>query len=307
VAAEQLTQLITTLNDALSRRVMAVVVEQHDLRDIQWCWLAFGSEGRLEQTISTDQDNGLVFAAENETQASGIKARLLPFAAAVNQLLDRCGFPLCMGQIMAGNPRWCMSEDGWRRQFQDWVRNTDPGALLNSMIFFDFRALAGNDRLAIRLREFLHNLTRENMRFLRQLAQGALETKPPLGLISDFLTEETSGSTGFIDLKKAGTRLFVDAARVFALSCGVPHTNTAQRIRLAGTALKMQDDEIAAAVDGFLFIQQLRLRTQLAADAREHANRVYPANLHEIDRRILKESLRQVRKLQSRLSLDFQL
>jgi CBS domain-containing protein len=307
VAAEQLTQLITALNDALSRRAIAVIAEQHDLRDIQWCWLAFGSEGRLEQTISTDQDNGLIFAAENEAQASGARARLLPFAAAVNQLLDRCGFPLCMGQIMAGNPRWCMSEDGWRKQFQDWVRNTDPDALLNSMIFFDFRALAGNEHLAARFREFLHDLTRENARFLRQLAQSALETKPPLGLISDFVTEQSAEGENFIDLKKSGARLFVDAARVFALLCGVPHTNTAQRLRQAGNALKMPDDEIAAITDGFLFIQQLRLRTQLAADAREHANRIYPANLHEIDRRILKESLRQARKLQSRLSLDFQL
>ncbi len=307
VAAEQLTQLITTLNDALTRRIIAFVSGQHDLQDIQWCWLTFGSEGRLEQTISTDQDNGLIFAAENEAQAAGLKARLLPFAAAVNQLLDRCGFPLCKGEIMAGNPRWCMSESAWRKQFQDWVRNTDPGALLNSVIFFDFRALAGEDALATRLQAFLHELTTQNTRFLRQLAQYALEAKPPLGLLSDFSTEKDPDGGAFIDLKKSGARLFVDAARVFALSSGIGHTNTAQRLRQAGSAIKMPSDEIAATVDAFFFIQQLRLRSQLSTDVHEHANRIDPGKLHEIDRRILKESLRQARKLQSRLSLDFQL
>ena len=307
VAAEQLTQLITTLNDALARRIIAFVSGQHDLQDIQWCWLTFGSEGRLEQTISTDQDNGLIFAAENEAQAAGLKARLLPFAAAVNQLLDRCGFPLCKGEIMAGNPRWCMSESAWRKQFQDWVRNTDPGALLNSVIFFDFRALAGEDALATRLQAFLHELTTQNTRFLRQLAQYALEAKPPLGLLSDFSTEKDPDGGAFIDLKKSGARLFVDAARVFALSSGIGHTNTAQRLRQAGSAIKMPSDEIAATVDAFFFIQQLRLRSQLSTDVHEHANRIDPGKLHEIDRRILKESLRQARKLQSRLSLDFQL
>lgn len=69
----------------------------------------------------------------------------------------------------------------------------------------------------------------------------------------------------------------------------------------------MPSDEIAATVDAFLFIQQLRLRFQLGTDVHEHANRIDPGKLHEIDRRILKESLRQARKLQSRLSLDFQL
>ena len=307
VAAEQLTQLITTLNDALARRIIAFVSGQHDLQDIQWCWLTFGSEGRLEQTISTDQDNGLIFAAENEAQAAGFKARLLPFAAAVNQLLDRCGFPLCKGEIMAGNPRWCMSESAWRKQFQDWVRNTDPGALQNSVIFFDFRALAGEDALTTRLQVFLHELTTQNTRFLRQLAQYALEAKPPLGLLSDFSTEKNASGGEFIDLKKSGARLFVDAARVFALSSGIGHTNTAQRLRQAGSAIKMPSDEIAATVDAFLFIQQLRLRSQLGTDVHEHANRIDPGKLHEIDRRILKESLRQARKLQSRLSLDFQL
>ena len=71
----------------------------------------------------------------------------------------------------------------------------------------------------------------------------------------------------------------------------------------------MSEADIASAVDAFLFIQQLRLRSQLSADqqARSVANRIAPESLNEIDRRILKESLRQARKLQSRLQLDYQL
>ncbi|MBM3343593.1 MAG: CBS domain-containing protein [Betaproteobacteria bacterium] len=160
VAAEPLTRLITTLNDALTGQVISLSARQHDLQGIRWCWLAFGSEGRQEQTVSTDQDNGLIFAADapDETQ---VKARLLPFAQDVNRLLDRCGFPLCAGEIMAGNPRWCLSEQGWRKQFDHWVRNTDPEALLNSVIFFDFRALAGDAALARELRGFLNGLVKE--------------------------------------------------------------------------------------------------------------------------------------------------
>lgn len=309
VAAEQLTQLITALNDALTQRVIEVVLAKHDLDGIRWCWLTFGSEGRQEQTVSTDQDNGLVFLTEGAMDIEQARTRLIAFAQDVNRQLDRCGFPLCLGQIMASNPRWCLTREEWQMQFADWVRNTDPDALLNSVIFFDFRGLTGHLPLAASLREYLTGLVKDNPRFLRQLAQYALEVKPPLGMISDFVMEAGSDGEAFIDLKKSAARLFVDAARVLALAAGLPQSNTAQRIRGAGSALKLNADEVDSAVDAFFFIQQLRLRGQLAGDeiARAKANRVVPSALNEIDRRILKESLRQARKLQSRLALDFQL
>jgi len=70
----------------------------------------------------------------------------------------------------------------------------------------------------------------------------------------------------------------------------------------------MPPEEIASISDGFFFLQALRLRGQMAADsAMGAANRINPADLNEVDRRILKESFRQARKLQSRIALDYQL
>jgi CBS domain-containing protein len=309
VFAEQLTHLITTLNDALTARVITVIAGQHELSGLSWCWLSFGSEGRQEQTASTDQDNGIVFAIEDDSDLSKTREKLLVFARAVNDQLDRCGFPLCTGDIMASNPRWCLSLSEWQTQFRTWVEHTSPEALLNSVIFFDFRSLTGDERLADELRDFLGELVKANTRFLRQLTQYALEAKPPLGMIRDFVTEETDDGQEFIDLKKSAARLFVDAARIMALASDVRQTGTAQRLRAAGIAIKMSEGEIASAVDAFFFIQQLRLHNQLSNDAatRAQANCVVPESLNEIDRRILKESLRQARKLQARLALDYQL
>ena len=307
VAAEQLTLIISTLNDALVRRILDIEKQKFPLDGIRWCWLAFGSEGRYEQTISTDQDNGLIFDAEDMT-AETARVKLLPFAQAVNRDLDACGFPLCIGNIMGGNPQWCLSLDEWRGQFDFWIGNTDPQALLNAVIFFDFRPLHGDESLADLLREHLLGLTQINSHFQRQLAQYALETRPPLGLISDFATEDGGEFKGTLDLKKSGARLFTDAARVLALATGVAHTNTAQRLRQAGPRLRMPEVEVASIVEAFFFLQTLRLRGQLTAGTgSKGANRVMPAQLNEVDRRILKESFRQIRKLQSRLALDYQL
>lgn len=307
VSAEHMTLIISTLNDALVRQVIDIESTQFDLGDVQWCWLAFGSEGRYEQTISSDQDNGLVFTAAGG-KADGLRARLLPFAQAVNRALDACGFPLCRGNIMAGNPQWCMSLEEWIECFDRWIANTDPQALLGAVIFFDFRSLCGDLSLSQALRTHLTGVARGNSRFQRQLAQYALETKPPLGLISDFVTDDGGENRGTVDLKKSGARLFTDAARVLALAAGVTHTNTVQRLRQSAVVLGMPAGEVDGIIEAFFFLQTLRLRGQMSADPKvRDPNRINPDHLNEVDRRILKESLRQLRKLQSRIALDYRL
>ena len=306
VSAEHMTLIVSTLNDALVRQVLEIEKTRFDLSGISWSWLAFGSEGRYEQTISTDQDNGLIFDSHDE-QPDHARERLLVFAQSVNRALDTCGFPLCRGNIMAGNPSWCLNREEWRQRFMQWVANTDPQALLSAVIFFDFRGLYGEGILVEELREHLTTLTVGNSRFQRQLAAYALENKPPLGLISDFVTDDDDQMRGTLDLKKSGARLFTDAARVMALASGVAHTNTVQRLRQAGVQLNVPATEIESFAEAFYFIQTLRLRGQMSVDGQSHPNRVNPQLLNEVDRQILKESLRQLRKLQSRIALDYKL
>jgi len=303
VSAWQLTQIISTLNDALTRRLIKLEHDRHGIQELNWCWLALGSEGRYEQTLATDQDNGLIFADGRGAGAGSMRERLLPFARSVNDGLDACGFPLCRGGIMAGNPRWCLSLDEWQEQFAGWIRDPQPEALLKASIFFDFRPVYGRDSLAEALRERLFEFTRDNRRFLRSLAETALTTGPPLGLLRDFVVEEGGEHRGTLNLKLSGARLFVDAARVIGLATATAHTGTEQRLRQGGAGLNMPGGEIDAMVEAFYFIQQLRLRSHDGTAP----NHVDPDTLNEVDRRILKECFRQARKLQSRLALDYQL
>jgi CBS domain-containing protein len=308
IGAEQLTQFISALNDALTRRVIELNLENHNFDGIEWAWLAFGSEGRDEQTFSTDQDNGIVFACDDKAAVDGLRQRFLAFALDTNKDLDRCGFPLCKGNIMASNPQWCLSLAEWKDQYGRWVRAPKPDALLNATIFFDFRPLFGNHELADAMRRYLFSLTVSNSLFLQAMARNALEVSPPLGKIRDFLTDLEPGHPGKIDLKKYGSRIFVDVARIYALATGVHNTNSVQRLRLAAQRLSFRADEINAVLEGLDFIQLLRLRHQYleGEPGRQGDNLINPDNLNELDRRILKESFRQARKIQSRLKLDYQ-
>jgi CBS domain-containing protein len=308
IAPGPLTAIVSALNDALTARIVALEAEQRELAGIPWAWLAFGSEGRQEQTICTDQDNGLVFLCVDGLDAERVRERLLPFAQAVNRTLDACGYPLCRGGIMAGNARCSLSLDEWTSRFADWIANSDPQALLDGSIFFDFRAIYGREDLAATLRERLLALAARTPRFLKQLAEQALLVRPPLGVLRDFVTEQSPGIAGTLDLKKSAARLFVDAARVLALAAGVADTGTVQRLRQAGARLGVSEDEVGAWVDAFEYVQMLRLRCQCPALARDQCageNLIRPDALNEVDRRILKECLRQARALQSRLALDY--
>lgn len=305
IGAEQLTRFISALNDALTHRIIALALERHDLYGIDYAWLAFGSEGRHEQTLSTDQDNGLIFVCPELIEKEPLKLRLLEFARDVNDDLAACGFPLCKGNIMASNPELCLTPEEWRHRFGQWISSPDPQALLNASIFFDFRVLYGNQRLGDQLRAWLNKTAKANSAFRRMMAANALQVAPPLGRLRDFVVEDD----GTIDLKKSGARLFVDAARIFALHTGVGASGTVQRLRQAAAKMGFPQDEVAAIIDGFHFIQLLRLRAQHLDTEHDEPgdNRINPDTLNELDRRILKEAFRQARKLQLRLRLDYQL
>ena len=309
VGAEQITQFISALNDTLTRRIIQLSLERHDLFGIDWAWLSFGSEGRDEQTFSTDQDNGIVYLCTDIMDREHTQLRLLEFARDVNADLDKCGFPLCSGHIMASNPALCLTLEEWEERFDGWIRTPEPQALLNATIFFDFRPLFGKFNLADRLRLSLLRQARGNPLFLRMLADNALTVLPPLGKIRDFVTDNDPEHPGCIDLKKFGSRLFIDAARVFAMAHDISATNTLQRIKLSAQLMNISSEEAAAAVDGFNFIQLLRLRHQHSEQMQGRAgdNLIRPDELNEVERRILKEAFRQARKLQQRLKLDYQL
>jgi CBS domain-containing protein len=305
-AAEPLTELISSLNDHLTVRIIELTRQDFDLPTVAWCWLSFGSEGRFEQTLSTDQDNGLLFDAGDQ-DAEALRQRFLPFARAVNERLNACGFPLCKGNIMASNPELCLSLVEWRDKFFGWMQSNNPQALLNATIFFDFRPLYGAEDLADQLREWLLGKVGSANLFLRFMAGNALMVEAPVGMIRDFVFDKSEEFPHTIDLKTYGSRLFVDVARILALANGVGETGTAERLRALAERGKMGRDDIGAVLDSFFYIQQLRLRQQQSGTPEGLANRVNPDALNELDRLILKEAFKQAKKLQGRVQLEYRL
>ena len=301
VAARQLTQLISHLNDLLTERLVLMKAQEHGVDMQQACWLAFGSEGRSEQTISTDQDNGLVFLSDNAQQD---RPRWLTFARDVNEALDRCGYPLCKGNIMASNPDCCLTPKEWSARFDRWMEYGAPQDLLNANIYFDLRALVGRADLAEQLRAQITRQASALPRFAKQMADNALRHRVPLNWRGAIDTETVDGRE-MVDLKHHGTAVFVDVSRIYALALGVAQTGTRERIEAIGPLLHMSSQDSEAWIAAFEYLQMLRLQVQMSDTPLEHANQVAYEELNHIDRQILKESFRTARRVLSKIGRDY--
>jgi CBS domain-containing protein len=309
VTADQLTQIISTLNDRVVSRALDLELSGMDLAGIRVAWIALGSEGRFEQTFATDQDNAIIFEAPEGMTADSVRELLLPVAGKFNQALDFIGFPLCKGNIMAGNPECCLSYKEWQKRFSNWIMSPTPEALLNANIFFDFRHLYGEAGLSDRLRTWLAEACVGQQRFLHLMTENAMQRTPPIGFFRDFVVDDDKEHPNSIDIKTSGVTLFVDAARVFALANGVTRGNTKQRLLTVGDLCRWPQSEVNAWADAFSFLQSLRIRHQLEArrDGGQSHNRINPYDLNNLDRKFFLESLRQAGALQKRMAHEYKM
>ena len=220
----------------------------------QFTWLLFGSEGRHEQTLRTDQDNGIVFDLPSGGSAEGVRVPSCPWRAGSTRPWPSAASSSVPGNIMASNPECCLSVDEWRQRFAQWIEQGTPDHLLKASIFFDFRPLWGDPAPAEALRDFVMEKVPRNPRFRRQMAANALRAEPPLGLIQDFALSGTGKRAGTIDLKMNGTTPFVDGARILALTSGVRETNTLARLRGCADRKGIRPDEAAAWCDAYAFV-----------------------------------------------------
>ncbi|WP_313037175.1 putative nucleotidyltransferase substrate binding domain-containing protein [Stutzerimonas nitrititolerans] len=308
-SSTQITHIITLLNDHTVRRVIELAIADVGDPGVPFSWLCFGSEGRSEQTLHTDQDNGILFEAQDTAEAAHIRGRLLPLAERINRDLDTCGFTLCKGNIMAGNPQLCLSRQEWRRRFSSFVRESTPENLLGSTIYFDLRVVWGPPEGCDHLREqFLEDI-RDNRIFQRMMAENALRHRPPVGRFRDFVVTRKGEGKATLDLKVQGLTPFVDGARLLALSHGVGACNTLERLRQLVEQEVIDKQDGAAYEEAYHFIQQTRMQQhqQQARAGQPYSNRLDPNTLNHLDRRILRESFRQAQRLQSSLAMRYQL
>ncbi len=303
----QVVKIITTLNDVTVRRVLELNIKKND-PGIPFTWLTFGSEGRQEQTLLTDQDNGILFRTPDGMTPDQVRERLLPFAETVNKELAECGFTLCKGNIMASNPKLCLSDHEWDDWFIRFIDASTPQNLVYSSIFLDMRAVFGPMEPLHALLERVLGRIRKNALFQKMLAGNALQRKPPLTMFRNF-RYAPDGEKHTLDLKRQGLAPFVETVRVFALANGVEAANTLERMDELARKGIFDAKDANAWKEAYSLIQAIRMRAHQEMLERDEplSNYINPDDLNPLDRRILRESFRQAQRIQQKLELAYQL
>ena len=284
----QIGRVFSSLNDALIRRLCKLAEADLGPPPCAYAWLVFGSEGRMEQALLTDQDNALVYAEDT----GGAKDYFAGLAARVVEDLVRAGFPPCPGGCMATN--WNKPLAAWEETVRGWILEPTPDNLMVSSIFFDFRAVAG--ALEVAPLEDLVAGAAGNQLFMAHLARVSLRFKPPLGLF-----QQIQATDDKVDLKKRGIAPIVAAARVYGLEAGVRARPTRERLEAAIEAGVVSRDLGQTLIETYRFLLQMRLREQLDTLAGGGApdNDVNVKALSSLQRRHLKDAFGAIREMQS--------
>ncbi len=304
-------RLVQELNAALMQRTWALLAPPA-LQQVS-CLFVMGSEGRGEQLLRTDQDNGLVLR-DDWREAGGIDEAVLAAACeAFSQALERFGWPPCPGGIMVRNADWRMTVSAWSARARGWLLEPSADALMALAIFVDAQPVAGDARLLATVREAVATLAADSDVRVARFAAAALQfdaadTSTGSAWWQRLFTLD-GGAQDTLDLKKAGIFPLVHGVRALAL---------AQRIEATGTVARLDALVAAGALgaamatdlrDSLHFFMGLRLKTGLAArqQGRPAGGGLQWDRLSSLDRDLLKDTLGVVRQFKGLLRQRFRL
>jgi len=304
VKAEEVGRIISSLTDCLTSALIELAKAQYGAAPCEYVWLCFGSQGRREQMLTSDQDNGLLL---EDTATRNDIEYFLKLAKFVCDGLNLCGIRHCPGNIMAMNEKWCLQLKDWQKQFFHWISEPEPKALMHASIFYDMRMLEGNNKLYESLQHAVFEKVKSNSIFLAHMLENALSHTPPLGFFKTFVLERDGDHQSVLDLKHRGTIPIVDLARLYSLSEGILVNNTMERLRELKNSKAIHSETADTLCDAHEFIANLRLENQQnqITSGQNANNSLDPKHISPLVRHQLKDAFAAVQFCQQTTKLRF--
>ncbi|WP_287125464.1 DUF294 nucleotidyltransferase-like domain-containing protein [Desulfobacter sp.] len=299
---ELITHIITSVSDAMTNRIITFALEDHGEPPCRFAFVALGSEGRKEQTIATDQDNAIIFQDVGEDNVQRIKNYFLKFAETVNNQLAHVGYELCIGGMMAKNPKYTLTLSDWKKQFTGWINTPQPQNIIDTAVFFDFRCIYGDSFFTDELRKHVNLLIDKKAIFVYHLAQTVIQYRSPLNIFGNI----PSGDNETFDIKKILLPV-VTFIKVFSLKCKIAETNTLQRLEQLLNQNVVQKPMYGELKQAYNFLMGLRFHTQTNAlkEFRKPDNTININSLTEIEKSTLKKVYSLISEMQTKLNLEF--
>lgn len=292
-------KVLSQATDIMTRKLISFFQQEHGKPDMMFSWIVYGSQAREDQTMGSDQDNGLLLAKEPT------KAQANYFAAMADYVcngLGKCGIKLCDGNIMASNPELRLSLDQAVAQAREWVNSPTKEAIMHFNIFLDARCAAGDIGLFKELQKQRIPLLKQSM-FLAALARHSNDIAVPLSMFQKFTYEKGRKQKDTIDLKVRAIALLNNIARIYALAGGVTLPSTLARLSSLPEDAGLSTKDAANLRDIWLFLNRLRWRHQLQNKTTD--NCVSVSTLSSIEKHQLKAAFKAIERANQGMVMNF--
>ncbi len=305
-------RILSETHLAIQRRCVELTLTEHAAEGhgnppVAYALIIMGSGGRKEMMLDPDQDNGFILADHPKARAKEIDDWFAQFGDRLNVNLDRVGYILCPGDIMARNPMYRKSLKEWKTQITRMTHRPSEKVARWSNIVFDFNAQFGDEGLARDLRDHLNSQLHDNAGLLKFMAEDDAQGRAPINWFNKLVTTGRPDGMEVVDVKRSGMRIVANAARILALKSGISVTNTTERIDALVRKSALSADfgaTVSAAYDellDILLIHQLAQRRSGIPVDKEVAPHDLPAPAREA----LRVSMRAVKRFQERLQGEF--
>lgn len=305
----EITYLISFLNNFIYYKSIEIGIHQlntkyPNFKIPKFCVLNMGSGGRMESYLHPDQDNGIIYAGDEDSKADEYFFEL---AKIFTKILDDCGIPLCKGNLMASNPLWRHSLQGWKDLITEWTENPKGQSIRNIEMLYDFKSVYGDGSLAENLRDFIFEKI-SNKKLLRYLYKSEENTNAGLNFFGGFkLEKDDPENKGLLNLKHAGTLPLVESIRLYSIKHRITSTSTFTRLKELHKLGVFDESEYDFFHRSHSFLSLILLKNQVKR-ARKNLtikNFIDVHQLNDLDKRLLKMSFKKIEELKQRVRGDF--
>lgn len=292
-------KILSQATDIMTRKLIGFFQQEQGKAPMMFAWLVYGSQAREDQTMGSDQDNGLLLASKPDDAQAQYFAKM---ASYVCSGLAKCGIKLCDGNIMASNDALRLSLDEAVAEAQQWVKSPTKEAIMHFNIFLDVRCAAGDISLLKLLQKRRASLLQQKM-FLAALARHSNDVAVPLSTFQRFTYEKKHPVKDSIDLKKRAVALVNNIARIYALADGLVIPGTLARLENLSEHSQLSRKDADNLKDIWLFLNRIRWRHQLENKVTD--NRVSVSSLSSIEKHQLKAAFKAIERTNQAMIMKF--
>jgi CBS domain-containing protein len=302
IRTRHIMKFVSEINEKIFKKLFSLLADE-SIRE-NTCLIVMGSEGRQEQILKTDQDNGLILSDNFEFD----KEVLENFSKNFIEALKTLGYPECKGNVMLTNPQWRKTLKEFKESIFEYINNITPENMLNLAILIDLRPIEGKIELAEKLREYIFENISDNKTFLSWFALPTINFKTPLNFFGGFETEKGEHK-GELDIKKGGIFPIIHGVRSLAVENRITQTNTFNRIKELVNLNVINKDFGRELIESLEFMLTLRLRERLKKiEMKKQPDDYINVNsLTNYEKDLLKESFKVVNKFKDFITNHYKL